>query len=763
MTPLPIALGYIRRGWSPVPIPHCRKGPAIRGWQELRITAADAPRFFDGTPMNIGVITGAPSGGLADADLDSPEAVALADGYLPRTGAVFGRRSRPRSHRLYRAAGVRRAAFVDPADGEMLLELRGDGHQTLAPGSTHPSGEPVAWHEDGEPAAGDAAELEAACARLAAASMLLRCAPGKGRHDFLLPLAGALVRAIGAEDALAFLAPLAGAMLPDRAGEAAAEVARMVAGAAARLEAGEPVPGWPRLVEALGDKRAKALARWLGIKASRSRAVELEQGLADLGTVQTAKVAAAKAGPDAAELQNLPGPLSHDALALELGAGWEGKARHVAKWGCWLFWTGSRWEQDERLLHLTRTRDFLRAKAVQAPLLASTLRSAKTVAHVAGLARSNTELAGGVDEWDRDPWLLGTPDGTVDLRTGKLRPADPRDRITKQTAVTPAPPGTPAPLWRKFLERIFRHDPDLVPYVMRVLGYALTGLTTEHVLIFAWGQGANGKGTLFNTASRVMGGYAATAPADLLLVTHGDRHPTDMAMLRGARLAVAQELAPGRAWDEPKLKSLTGGDPITARFMRQDFFTYEPAFLLIAAGNHKPSLKGVDEAIRRRLQLLPFLQNIPAKERDKDLAEKLKAEWPAILRLMIDGCLEWQRKGLAPPESVREASEDYLAGEDVLGQWLEERCIVSSRIAFTATSVLYGDWRGWCEAGNMLPGTSRSLGRALDERGFSRARRGAAKGFVGIGLAAGESSGGGGHDRNDRSDIIDAVMGLGRR
>src|SRR4051794_21813529 len=167
-----------------------------------------------------------------------------------------------------------------------------------------------------------------------------------------------------------------------------------------------------------------------------------------------------------------------------------------------------------------------------------------------------------------------------------------------------------------------------------------------------------------------------------------------MAMLRGARFVTAQELAPGQAWDEPKLKSLTGGDPITARYMRQDFFTFEPQFTLIVAGNHKPSFKGVDEAIRRRVQLVPFLQNIPAEERDKNLPEKLKAEWPVILRWLIDGCLAWQHQGLNPPRSVREASEDYLSAEDVMGQWLEERCHVSPEVKFTQAIVLYGDRRG---------------------------------------------------------------------
>jgi putative DNA primase/helicase len=199
----------------------------------------------------------------------------------------------------------------------------------------------------------------------------------------------------------------------------------------------------------------------------------------------------------------------------------------------------------------------------------------------------------------------------------------------------------------------------------------------------------------------------------MLLVTHSDRHPADMAMLRGARLVTAQELAPGRAWDEPKLKSLTGGDPITARFMRQDFFTFQPAFLLAVAGNHKPSFKGVDEAIRRRVKLVPFLQNIPAEERDKELAEKLMAEAPGILRWMIDGCLAWQQKGLDPPQSVREASENYLDAEDVLGQWLDERCVISHKITLTKTGALYSDWKTWCEKGGLPPGSTKAFSQRL--------------------------------------------------
>jgi putative DNA primase/helicase len=208
-----------------------------------------------------------------------------------------------------------------------------------------------------------------------------------------------------------------------------------------------------------------------------------------------------------------------------------------------------------------------------------------------------------------------------------------------------------------------------------------------------------------------------------------------MAMLRGARLVTAQELAPGRAWDEPKLKSLTGGDPITARFMRQDFFTYEPQFTLWVAGNHKPSFRGVDEAIKRRVLLVPFLQLIPESERDLGLPEKLQAEWPAILRWAIDGCLAWQREGLKPPASALAATKDYLEAEDTLGQWLEERCVVHHKIDWTALNSLYADWCAWCDPRGQRPGTARSLGKVLDERGIPREKRRTGAGFCGIGLA----------------------------
>ena len=351
---------------------------------------------------------------------------------------------------------------------------------------------------------------------------------------------------------------------------------------------------------------------------------------------------------------------THDGLALELGDRWKSDARYVHIWGRWYFWDGSIWREDNRLDHLTRTRAFLRVQADRLgpkdDALARRLRQADTVAKVAGLARSNRAQAASAGQWDADPWLLGTPTGTVDLRTGKVREAQAEDYITMSAAVTPAAPGTPAPIWMRHLKRITATNIELQGYLQRFLGYALTGSIREHAFGFGHGGGANGKGVTLNTIKSILGDYAITIPTEMLMVSHSDRHPTDLARLRAVRLAIGSETEEGKRWAESKIKALTGGDPIAARFMRQDFFEFEPQFKLFVVGNHRPSLRGIDEAMRRRLHLVPFTVTIPEGERDHDLPEKLRGEWPAILRWLIDGCLTWQKEGLKPPDIVRAAT-----------------------------------------------------------------------------------------------------------
>src|SRR5690606_23346143 len=239
-------------------------------------------------------------------------------------------------------------------------------------------------------------------------------------------------------------------------------------------------------------------------------------------------------------------------------------------------------------------------------------------------------------------------------------------------------------------------DTDLQAYLQRVVGYCLTGATSAHALFFLYGTGANGKSVFVNVLATILGDYAANAPMDTFMDVRGDRHPTDLAGLRGARMVTSIETEQGRRWNESKVKAITGGDKISARFMRQDFFEYTPQFKLVIAGNHKPSIRNVDEAMKRRLHLIPFTVTVPAPKRDGLLTEKLLAERDGILAWAVAGCLAWQRDGLAPPAIVVDATDEYFEAEDAMGQWLEERCL-TGKTHREAISDLFSDWREWAE------------------------------------------------------------------
>jgi putative DNA primase/helicase len=425
-------------------------------------------------------------------------------------------------------------------------------------------------------------------------------------------------------------------------------------------------------------------------------------------------------------------PTAEEALALAFADRHAATSRHVAKWGRWLSFDGTRWQHDETLHAFDLARSICREVALECDKPPSSVASAKTVAAVERLAKADRRLAATVEQFDADSWLLNGG-ATYDLRTGIGRDPDPLDYLTKQAGCICAPVGTPHPRWTAFLKRITNRDAELQAFLQRYIGYCCTGFTTEHVFIFAWGTGANGKTTFVNTIRGILGDYATVADMNTFLASRSERHPADLAKLYGARLVIAQEMERGRRWDEAKIKGLTGGDKITARHMRQDYFDFTPTFKLFIAGNHKPRLNTIDEAIRRRLLLVPFKVQIPPAERDQHLADKLKAEWPAILRWCIDGCMEWQRTGLKPPTSVCDATASYFADQDILQQWLDE-CTKDDIEAFTRLRELFESWRQWCDARNLKPGTATALSDMLVDKDYDRTREAGTgqRGFSGL-------------------------------
>jgi putative DNA primase/helicase len=272
---------------------------------------------------------------------------------------------------------------------------------------------------------------------------------------------------------------------------------------------------------------------------------------------------------------------------------------------------------------------------------------------------------------------------------------------------------------------------DMVRFLQRLFGYALTGSTQEHALFFAHGTGANGKSVLFSTIGAILGDYHMTAAMETFTATAHERHPTELARLRGARLVTAVETEEGRRWAEGLIKTLTGGDRVAARFMRQDYFEYDPEFKLIIAGNHRPGVRSMDEAFRRRLKLIPFNVTIPPEERDPQLAQKLKAEWPGILKWMLEGCHAWRKEGLAPPWQVQSATAAYFEAEDTVSAWIEDSCTRDPSV-WSSSSDLFRSWSTWADKAGEHAGSTKRFCQALETRGFIPMRKTSGRGFIGI-------------------------------
>jgi putative DNA primase/helicase len=385
--------------------------------------------------------------------------------------------------------------------------------------------------------------------------------------------------------------------------------------------------------------------------------------------------------------------------------------------GSWFIWHTTHWVKDEtgqafqmaRVLVRELTEDY--DAKTKGPYNKTSFSSGVDV-----FSRNDPLVRVTHGLWDMDPWLLNTPGGTVDLKTGVLRDSLRDDLMTRTTSVAPLENG--CPLWLKFLDESTGSDQEFIRFLQQFCGYCLTGVTTEQALAFIYGSGGNGKSVFLNVMTHIFGDYAATAAMDTFTASQSDRHPTDMAKLRGARLVTASETEAGRAWAESKIKNLTGGDTVSARFMHRDFFEYKPAFKLMIVGNHKPVLKNVDDAIKRRLNILPFI--LKPREPDKELESKLLREAGGILQWMVEGCLDWQRNGLLRPECVQVATKEYFDEQDSLGQWIDDHCVAEpgNKKLSGLSADFFDSWSAFCKLAGEDPGSKKALSSALQKRGF---------------------------------------------
>ena len=414
--------------------------------------------------------------------------------------------------------------------------------------------------------------------------------------------------------------------------------------------------------------------------------------------------------------------------------------RYCDIWHKWLLWEGGRWKPDDlrRAEHLAKAtlRRLLQDAAQinddkQRNHRIKDIIAAERMSRIEGSLRaasSEPALAISPDQLDANPWLLNTANTTINLQTGETQTPKRYDLITKQAPCL-HDPAAGAPAWNRFLERVIP-DPDTRLFLQRACGYSMAGGNPAQILLILWGQGSNGKSTFLETIRKLLGDYSQQAPPETFLAKR-DGIPNDIARLRGARFVAAVETGEGRRLNETLIKSMTGGDTMTARFLRQEYFEFKPQFTPWLATNHKPEIRGQDEAIWRRIRLIPFEQYIPPAERDPDLKTKLAAELPGILNWALDGCAAWQADGLAEPPAVIAATNAYREDQDDLGKFIADRCRLDPARE-ERTADLYTAYAEWAKTGGEQPLTATAFGRRLTDRGLQQTRTGGKRHWAGI-------------------------------
>jgi len=420
--------------------------------------------------------------------------------------------------------------------------------------------------------------------------------------------------------------------------------------------------------------------------------------------------------------------------------------RYCGALGGWLLWDGTRWARDEegRVVEL--------AKQVQLAVLEEAKRDERSrgellkvaqrlgaragLENMLALARSIPGIAARGGEFDRDPWALNTPSGTVDLRTGELRPHRREDLLTCCTAVLFEPQGK-ARKWRRLVAGGMGGDQELAAFLQRAVGYSATGVIREHVVFLACGPTGTSKSTVLGIVQDVLGShYAATMAPDLLLAARNDRHPTELFDLRGKRFVVGMETGEARALNEARMKMLAGGDTIKARQMHADFVEFAPTFKLWLGSNFHPRASAEDDAVWRRLREIPFTVQVPPEKQDPRLRERLvREEGPGVLRWIIEGALAWQREGLGNARAVAKATERYRGDMDTLGAFLAEECFNERRDARCGAGDLVERYNEWAKRSGERELPAKALKPLLERRGFTQKRTGKGCVWLGLGLA----------------------------
>jgi putative DNA primase/helicase len=654
-----------------------KKNPIKADWRNQPVSAEDALAANQMLQHNIGILNGTTSG-LIDIDLDCTEAVAFADLFLPKTVASFGHEGNGRGHYLVaiKSSGKSRK-FNLPDSYECLVELRSDGTQTMLPPSTHPSGHKLqfSYINDSAPAV-DYADLLVATQRIAACSVIARSWSEGSRHQLALAFAGMMYK-VGFDQDLA--KNVVNTICNFTSDEELDD--RLNAVATTYAQDASSVSGYGIMVDMLGVNTARKIAEWLDIGADNTDVIEAD------GTAPTIL-------PTTHEDE-----ITEEKMAEAFTRWAKKRAVYVHEKKQWYLWDGLVWRPDPSNAVRLLVSEFVSAAHAaqgQSRRFEDALWRFENLSKIKNtLELAQPRLAKSITKFDTDPMLFAAGNTWIDLETGQPVTPKANTLVSLQSSVR-YDPKADCPVFKSFLREIFLDNDALVKFVQRTVGYSLTGRIEEQCFFPMNGDGANGKSTLLNILSRLLGDYSKAAATATLMANQRQGVGDDLMYLAGARMITISETDRNQSLAEAKLKQMTGGDEITARVLWGSYTTFKIVGKIFVATNNLPKVNGRDHGIFRRFQIVPFNRTFQSHEQDKALPDKLEAELSGILNWAIRGCLDWQEQGLNPPQIVKDQLDHYQQDMDTVAKFVDAQLVLdpASKIQ---SSELYQEYRSWCQ------------------------------------------------------------------
>lgn len=678
--------------------------------------------FSDHPDLNIGVLLGEPGDGIIDIDLDSQEAIKIAEYFLPKTQMHFGRQSKPLSHWIYRVEAPGSTVRFQHGNHGTLVEYRSTGSQTVFPPSIHESGEPIVFSSDGEPSVVDNDELMKVVRRLAAATLTALSWKRGTRHDSTMALAGWLIKSGWKEQEVSKFVEAICAAAND---EESADRALAVQSTVQCIDKGEPSTGWPRLSEIFGKEVASKLAEWLELDS---------QSLWE--TRESSSVSSLVPSPEA--LRSLPESETDIGNALRFAHRHGERCFYHSNQGAWYFWNGNVWKpvpqlEVEGLAQETARSMFSEAGSDMSMI--SWARQSCSSSRVASMVSlSKPYLAKSVGEINSDTYLFNCQNGTLDLKTRVFREHRRSDLITEIANVAYAE-NAKATRFTRFVDEITCGDGHLARYLKTLCGYCLSGETSEQKLTILFGNGANGKGTFVETFNEMLGDYSRTAQADTLMQrtkASGSDATPDIARLVGARVVFLSEGDRSHKLDEAFVKQATGQDVITARPLYGSPFEFVPKFKLIFSSNYLPKIRGTDNGIWRRLDPVPLNATFEGERRDKSLRDQLRSEASGILNWALEGFQDWMTNGLVEPIAITNARKAYRTDSDNVSRFLTEETQRQHGKSVPKAD-LYKAYANWIRReGEHYTASNREFSELVEKAGFTEKRTSAARSWDGL-------------------------------